>query len=180
MHTQLAAPKAEALNRLIMSLFSTTNSAYLNWTRICDIEHPWNSPNFNRTLADISAPLYQASLSGLIEIVELLLAKGADVNGQGGSYGTALEAASGKGHDQIVELLLVKGADVNTQGGYYFTALAAASKEGYKQVVELLLAKGADVNVQGGSKYGTALAAALGGGYDQIVELLLAKGARSG
>jgi len=65
----------------------------------------------------VPAPLYYASLSGLTEIVELLLSKGADGNAEGGEYGNALQAASSEGHDKIVELLLSKGADVNARGG---------------------------------------------------------------
>ncbi|KAK4117923.1 hypothetical protein N657DRAFT_584570, partial [Parathielavia appendiculata] len=60
----------------------------------------------------------------------LLLDNGADVNAQGGQYGTALQAAASKGEMEIVRLLLDNGADVNAQGGEYGTALqAAASKE---------------------------------------------------
>ncbi|KAF2265163.1 hypothetical protein CC78DRAFT_462244, partial [Lojkania enalia] len=39
-------------------------------------------------------------------IVDLLIDNGADVNAQGGLYGSALQAASEKGHEQIVKLLL--------------------------------------------------------------------------
>ena len=49
------------------------------------------------------------------------------VNGQGGLYGNALQAASFRGHDKVVEQLLIKGADVNAQGGQYGNALQAAS-----------------------------------------------------
>ena len=66
----------------------------------------------------------------------MLLAKGADVNAQGGEYGNALYTASGGGHDQVVQMLLAKGADVNGQGGYYGSALQAASREGYDKVVQ--------------------------------------------
>ena len=74
-------------------------------------------------------------------MVELLLAKGADVNAQGGRYGTALQAALYRGHEEVVELLLAKGADVNAQGGRYGNALQAASVYGNKKVIELLLDK---------------------------------------
>ena len=53
----------------------------------------------------------------------LLLDKGANVNTQGGTYGSALQAASNGGHEAVVALLLEKGADVNTQGGAYSNAL---------------------------------------------------------
>ena len=121
--------------------------------------------------------LYALSFHGYYELVQMvLLEKGANVNAQGGHYGTALQAASYKGHDQVVQRLLEKGADVNAQGGHYGNALQAASVEGHDQVVQRLLEKGADVNAQGGY-YGTALQAASAGGHDQIVQRLLEKGA---
>lgn len=71
------------------------------------------------------------------------MAAGADVNAQGGYYGSSLEAASSKGHEKVVELLLVAGADANAQGGYYGNALEAASSEGHEKVVGLLVDAGA-------------------------------------
>ena len=52
------------------------------------------------------------SYLGLIQQVELLIEKGADVNAQGGHYGNALQAASSRGHESIAQLLIEKGADV--------------------------------------------------------------------
>ena len=40
----------------------------------------------------------------------MLLAKGANVNAQGGKYGSALQAALYRGHEMIVEILLARGA----------------------------------------------------------------------
>ena len=113
--------------------------------------------------------------------MQLLLKKGADVNAEGGEYGTALQAASCRGYETVVQLLLKKGADVNAEGGEYGTALQAASKNGHETVVQLLLKNGADVNAEGG-EYGSALEAALKGearfgpedepSYTAIVQLL--------
>jgi hypothetical protein len=176
-HTEAAAQNAEDLNRLIMELFSTENGAYLNWIRIYDPDRPWESRNFDRTLAEVPAPLYIASLSGLVEIVDLLLFKArTDVNAQGGILGTALQAASRGGHDKTVELLLNRGADINAQGGILGTPLQAASRGGHDKTVELLLNRGADINAQGGI-LGTPLQAASRGGHDKTVELLLNRGA---
>ena len=47
-----------------------------------------------------------ASITGSNKIVELLLAKGADITAQGGYYGNALQAASAEGSDRIVKLLM--------------------------------------------------------------------------
>ncbi|SPJ90977.1 uncharacterized protein FTOL_13379 [Fusarium torulosum] len=57
--------------------------------------------------------LRATSLRGNLEIIQLLLDKGADVNAEGGKYGNALQAASHRGNLEIVQLLLAKGADVN-------------------------------------------------------------------
>lgn len=144
-HTKAVAQKAEALNCLIMEFFSTGNSDYLNWARMYNLERPWKVPGFNRKLAKVPAPLYYASLNGLIEIVGLIVLEAdVDVNAQGGDYGSALQAASARGHEKIVLLLLDKGAEINAQGGGYGSALQAASARGHKKILELLISKGAD------------------------------------
>ena len=75
---------------------------------------------------------------GYDSIVQLLLAKDADVNLTGGEYGCALYVASANGHDNIVQLLLGKDADVNLTGGKYGCALQG---EGHENIVQLLSAK---------------------------------------
>ncbi|KAH7190150.1 hypothetical protein DER44DRAFT_852011 [Fusarium oxysporum] len=121
--------------------------------------------------------LYYASLAGLAGAARDLTTEGADVNAQGGAFGTALQAASFKGNLEVVQLLLDKGADVNAQGSTtYGNALQAASFQGNLEIVQMLLDKGADVNRQGG-EYGNALQAASHGGNLEIVQLLLDKGA---
>jgi ankyrin repeat protein len=46
--------------------------------------------------------LHYAAKVGYEAVVRLLLDKEANVNGQGGYYSNALQAASAKGHDQIM------------------------------------------------------------------------------
>jgi Ankyrin repeats (3 copies) len=60
--------------------------------------------------------LHAASSNGHRQVVEMLLAKGADVNAQGGHFGNALHAASSNGHHQVVEMLLAKGASESVRG----------------------------------------------------------------
>jgi ankyrin repeat protein len=107
----------------------------------------WDEPDRTGTVA---SPLYYAALGGLSKTVQLLLAKNADVNVQGGYFGNILQAASFRGHKQVVELLLEKNADVNAQGGEYGNALYAASEQGHEQVAKLLLENNADINAQDG------------------------------
>jgi ankyrin repeat protein len=117
-----------------------------------------------------------ASELGHDKILQMLLDRGADVNVEGGHYGSALQAASAGGHNKVVQMLLDRGADVNVHGDYYRSALQAASAGGHEKVVQMLLDRGADVNAQGG-EYGSALQAAIVGGNEEIILSLLDAGA---
>jgi ankyrin repeat protein len=142
--------------------------------------------------------LHYAAREGHKEVVELLLANGADVNA--GSR-TAAELAMNSGHTEIVELLMSKGADVSPlhlaihlkdeartrsliEAGadihkgtkYGTTPLHIAVGAGLKSIVALLIEKGADIHKR--NKYGTTpLHMAVDAGLKSIVELLIEKGA---
>ncbi|KAM6537139.1 hypothetical protein FALCPG4_003085 [Fusarium falciforme] len=139
-------------------------------------EDQFDMGNINAQGSHFSNALQAASSGGHLEVVQLLLDKGADVNAQGGHFSNALQAASSGSHLEVVQLLLDKGADVNAQGGQFGNALQASSSGSRLEVVQLLLDKGADVNAQGGP-LGNALQAALFGGHLEVVQLLLDKGA---
>lgn len=81
-----------------------------------------------------------------VEMVELLLAKGARLN-QPVKYKSALMHAVSEGHVEITKLLLARGEDVNTQTDEG-TALMMAVRRGNPQMVQLLLDGGARVNVR--------------------------------
>ncbi|PON28927.1 hypothetical protein TGAM01_v202035 [Trichoderma gamsii] len=138
---------------------------------------------------------YSYGTSIISQKIRLLIDHGADVNIQGGEYGTALHALAGSTEPetgQLIELLLNNGAKVN-QLSDWGTALHVACHEGMIETVHLLLNRDADVNAVGG-KFGTPLQAAVtsikdwrwGIGDDfarekelrlEIVELLLERGA---
>ena len=150
--------------------------------------------NYNQT------PLQYAARLGHKEIVELLLAHGADVNYVGENWdSTAAEHAMKSNHTEIVRMLISKGADISPlhfalymkdeakvrsliEGGADVnrrkpngsTYLNSAIGKGLKDIAELLIARGADVNA--GSSWGwTPLHGAAEKGYKDIVELLIAK-----
>jgi hypothetical protein len=56
-------------------LLSTENGAHLSWIRIFNPDTPGDFVNLNRRLENVPLPLYYASLSGLIDIVRILLLK---------------------------------------------------------------------------------------------------------
>jgi ankyrin repeat protein len=93
-----------------------------------------------------SRPLQYAVLFD-IDIVDLLIKKGVDVN-KFDYYGwTALMKASHFGKKDIVYLLLQNGAEINIKNKHGDTALTFASKEGYDDIAELLIKNGADISV---------------------------------
>jgi len=125
-------------------------------------------------------PLDVAVQQARVEMVKLLLAKGAKFHG--GEL--ALAALSGNQEESpaMITALLQAGADVNSRndrlvGGFSFTALYAASHKGNKDSVKLLLAQPGvklDETNDGGD---TALMVAAEGGHAEIVEMLLKAGA---
>lgn len=132
---------------------------------------------------DGETPLHVACYEGTIEAVRFLVDRGADVNAEGGRFGTPiLHAVAATRYDSIpfLTLLMDKGANVNYQGGEYGSALQAHFHGNFKDVesFRFLLKHCADVNAKGG-RYLTALIAACASPYSQkeCVRLLLDHGA---
>jgi len=122
------------------------------------------------------SPLQEAAYYSK-EMVELLLAHGADINA--GKW-TALYSALDAERFDIVELLLAKGADVNIKDDKGRTPLHIAAwyaAHDNPMIVELLLSKEAEVNEKDNSGK-TALMYAVEGGYIEIIELLKKHGAK--
>ena len=57
--------------------------------------------------------LIEAADNGHLNVVKLLIEKGADVNLKGEAWYGPLHAAAAKGHIEVVKILLENGADVN-------------------------------------------------------------------
>jgi ankyrin repeat protein len=80
------------------------------------------------------------------EIVDLLLAKGADVNAQASSGASPLFWAVMRDQKDDVLTLLSKGANVNLADAYGDTILDSALHMGWGGLVSILVDHGADVN----------------------------------
>lgn len=124
--------------------------------------------------------LMWASEGGHIEIVRLLLDRGADVNAKRTKDGTTiLMETAEEGHTDVVNLLLDRGAKVNvkrTKDG--ITALMEAADKCHADIVRLLLDNDAEVNAKTTDDGTTALMEAADEGCVDTVKLLLDKGAK--
>ncbi|QAU34587.1 ankyrin repeat domain-containing protein [Janthinobacterium sp. 17J80-10] len=89
--------------------------------------------------------LMVAAYKGNRSAVELLLAKGAEVNRPNW---TALHYAAAAGKNDIVQMLLDRGADVNASSPNKTTPLMMAAGEGHIMTVKLLLDRGAELAVK--------------------------------
>ena len=136
-HAEATRPGREDLHTAIMGLLRPQSAEYLNCIRIYNPDFFWR-----RSLGDFdivpAPPLYYASLGGMEKIAQMLIQYHANVNAEGGEYGTALQAASAGGHEAIVRLLVENHANINAEGGKYGNALYAASARGHEAIVQLL------------------------------------------
>lgn len=122
-----------------------------------------------------------AAKRGGLELVELLIAKGVDVNGQDYSGETALHRAARSGYKDIAALLVAKGANVNApgvsiDGKRNGPPILSAAYRGYLDIIQLLYAHGADLNLLDATG-NSALMSAASGGYRVLVEWLVNHGA---
>lgn len=123
---------------------------------------------------DYGTPLILAATKGYMNIVKLLVAKGADINARYQGQ-TALFAATQYHRLEMAKLLLAAGAtisdedfiaaarrcnllmlhyylknggDINVRTRFGGTALQSGAQEGYTECVEFLLDRGADINAK--------------------------------
>jgi len=113
----------------------------------------------------------------MMNIVQFLVAEGADVNAASKTFGmTALMYASKKTKIEIARILIDGGADVNVADNDGTTALMYASMNGRIDTVRLLVDRGANINAVG--RYDmTALLYASEQGKVEIVHFLVDQGA---
>lgn len=123
-------------------------------------------------------PLTLAAREGADNIVELLIAKGADVNAvDDNSNGTALMAASFKGQYRVAKYLIAKGANVNAKSKEGYTALHSAASGAGKELSELLIVSGANVNSRTNNGITPLRLNAESHYYADVAAVLLSKGA---
>lgn len=99
----------------------------------------------HQSLRDDYTPLMCAAAAGHLDMVQLLLQLGADVNSSTSIGATALCLSAKHGRERVVTCLLDAGAMINHIEDYTgCTALASAAKARKVRVAQLLLTRGAD------------------------------------
>lgn len=117
--------------------------------------------------------LQEAVSYGNTFIVKTLLEKGADVNAEGGHYGTSLQASLVCDNPEVISLIMSYNPNVHSQSGKkYGNCLTAAASRGNLQAVTILLSLGCDPNL-GAGDYGNPLHAAAYAGSSEVVYALL-------
>ena len=137
-------------------------------------------PNSRSGPRNVPALLIASGHSSDVEIVKLLLAAGAAVDGVDDQGNTPLMEAARGNLDEVVSVLLAHRAAVNLQNKDQKSALMFAADGGHTQIAAQLLAKGADVRARD-AEGRTALLLGSMDHYaqDELVKLLLAKGAEA-
>lgn len=124
---------------------------------------------------DQYTPLMRAARDGREQLVEILLAAGADVNAMT-EEGTALMNAAEKDRRKVIAILIAANADINAKRADDRTALTLAAQEGHTLTIQALINAGANVNYQAESSGATPLMVAVQHGhYNATYALIAAK-----
>ena len=130
-------------------------------------------PNF---VADrIGTGLMIAAWTGNIALMELFVARGADINRTNSFGETALLHAAWRGQAEAVKWLLARGAKVNREGAEW-SALHYAAFAGHGETSQLLLERGADINARSPNG-STPLMMAIHEGQEEMAGYLIKRGA---
>ncbi|KAM5163716.1 ankyrin repeat domain-containing protein 6 [Mantella aurantiaca] len=123
-------------------------------------------------------PLHLAAHKGHLNVVQILLKAGCELNIQDDGHQTALHRAAVVGNSDILAILIQEGCALDRQDKDGNTALHEAAWHGFSQSVKLLVKAGA--NVLAKNKAGnTPLHLACQNGHSQSCRVLLLAGSRA-
>lgn len=122
-------------------------------------------------------PLLRAIDYGQIDMVKLLIERGANIHHRDCLNRDMLHGAAVNGQAEIIPLLFESdiSLDVNNKDNEGITALHDAARKGYVEVVKVLLARGANPHI-GAANGATPITHARDHGRNEVLEILQAAG----
>ena len=133
-------------------------------------------PDLNKVVVNGLPALLWAVNNKKIDIVELLIDKGADINIKNNNDEALLIIAIKMNDQALVKLLIDKGADINVRKSGNDTALLFAVDKNHQEIVKLLIEKGANLDSVN-SNGRTALNQACLSDYIKVAKILVDSGA---
>lgn len=108
------------------------------------LQHDKNKIDLTATDRSGNNALMYASMYGSLQIVELLMNAGININDKNSKQGTALLFGTLYGKVNLIEFLIKNGCDINSRDQHGNTALDFATSCGYDKVIQLLKSYGAE------------------------------------
>jgi ankyrin repeat protein/L-ascorbate metabolism protein UlaG (beta-lactamase superfamily) len=131
-----------ALSSIDMTRFLLEKGAAVNF-KICTHPEPCTCQN------NFMTPLHCAVQSGNVDIVKLLVERGAKINVQDEDGMTPLHSAIREGNQDIAMYILDKGAEIDMRDVRFSrTELHTAAITGQKMLVQALIERGADIHAR--------------------------------
>ena len=122
--------------------------------------------------------VHWAAFNGNLELLQLLLNHGADIDARDEQSFTPLLRVAKVGQPSVARLLLEKGASTSAIQHHGWTALNEAAYNGHFEIIEHLLEHGADTEARDHKGF-TSLIRAAKNGHTAMAQLLLKKGANT-
>ncbi|MCJ1311425.1 hypothetical protein MMC25_005096 [Agyrium rufum] len=125
----------------LSAVSALTKDAFLQtWISLCDPDYLIEGLIISTFPMEIASPIYYASITGLLPVVEALISQNVNPNVQGGRFGSPLQVAAYTNNLPMVQYLLSLGADPDfSTNGRYASALHAALSKSHKPIIDLLL-----------------------------------------
>ncbi|KTD01831.1 ankyrin repeat domain-containing protein [Fluoribacter gormanii] len=137
-----------ALGNVLHCLANVQNSTPETLLFAQDFFQNYPNVDINKKNSMGNTPLYEACVTGNIELAKLLIENGAKIDELNANNHSALHGAALSGNSDLIELLLNEGLDCNQANSSNETPLHFACLSGKKDAVEKLLAHSASCNIR--------------------------------
>ena len=123
----------QSTNELWLSAITQGNLSFLQ-----DLTQEQTMSRLTTTQSNTNTPLHIAAQEGQIEIIELLLKLGANINHIGENGRTPLHAAVAFKEPKATRTLLENNADITIKDKQGYHPISLAQEKGYQEIVTLL------------------------------------------